>query len=279
MFFLLFWWKDDAAVYHFAYPVAIIIWTMHLYNLKRFFSPWNVWGRPKISSRNENPSWGIKFLPKSCQIRFWLSGKTAHSKTRGFSFRSCCYFSIVNHEIYTFSVDKSEFISHQTPPKSCLHISVFVPLISSARLLAFCFRTHKKRSERSNKKASTSCSCHWGDGAPPWGCGLVQLTDTTKHPGSGSPPLGAAASRDPDRNQGQEVGSRHPTPPGSVLRDLGVPKRSQNRTCSRWWFRWFLISMVRKHRCLFLMMSPRVESRSPVKSTSPTPHPKWKIWR
>ena len=144
MFFLLFWWKDDAAVYHFAYPVAIIIWTMHLYNLKRFFSPWNVWGRPKISSRNENPSWGIKFLPKSCQIRFWLSGKTAHSKTRGFSFRSCCYFSIVNHEIYTFSVDKSEFISHQTPPKSCLHISVFVPLISSARLLAFCFSDPQK---------------------------------------------------------------------------------------------------------------------------------------
>lgn len=110
------------------------------------------------------------------------------------------------------------------PSKVLSSYQCFVPLIS-------------KEVGTKQQKASTSCSCHWGDGAPPVGCGLAQLTDTTKHRGSGSPPRGVAASRDPDRNQGQEVGSRHPTPPGSigsVLRDLWVPKRSQNRTCSRW---------------------------------------------
>jgi len=159
------------------------------------------------------------------------------------------------------------------PPKVLSSYQCFVPLISSDRLLAFCFSDPQKEVGTKQQKASTSCSCHWGDGAPRWVVGWRQLTDTTKRPGIGSPPLGAAAS-----NQGQEVGSRHPAPPGSgELRDLWVPKRSQNRTCSRWWFRWFPISTVRKQRCLFLMMSPRVES-SPVKSTSPTPHPKSKIF-
>lgn len=185
-----------------------------------------------------------------------------HSKTRVFPL-----------EIYTFSVDKWNSFPIK-PLQSPVFISVFCTSNFFRSTFGFLFFGPTKRGRNeATKKQGTSCSCHWGDGAPRWVVGWRQLTDTTKRPGIGSPPLGAAAS-----NQGQEVGSRHPAPPGSgELRDLWVPKRSQNRTCSRWWFRWFLISMVRKQRCLFLMMSPRVES-SPVKSTSPTPHPKSKIF-
>ena len=98
----------------------------------------------KYLAEMKTPGSGRKFPPKSCQIRFWLSGKTAQRPKRGaFSFRSCCYFSIVNHGIHFPS----------NPSKVLSSYQCFVPLISSDRLLPFWFfgPTIRGRNEATKK--------------------------------------------------------------------------------------------------------------------------------
>ena len=114
------------------------------------------------------PSSGIKFLPKSCQIRFWLSGKTVHSKTRVFPLEVVVIFSLSTMKSTHFPLTSGiHFPSN--PPKVLSSYQCFVPLISSNRLFGFLFFGPTKRSERSNKKHLHQLQLPLGRWRPPGG--------------------------------------------------------------------------------------------------------------
>ena len=80
-----------------------------------------------------------------------------HSKTRVFPL-----------EIYTFSVDKWNSFPIK-PLQSPVFISVFCTSNFFRSTFGFLFFGPTKRGRNeAKKKQGTSCSCHWGDGAPRW---------------------------------------------------------------------------------------------------------------